>query len=55
MKENALYMVYISGIVMVSSGFYVWLFQLFAEKVTFNMKSEYFKQALNKDAAFYDE
>ena len=48
-------MVYVAALAFVSSASYIMAYSLFSESVSFKLKKEYFRSALSKDAAFYDE
>ena len=46
---------YVAALAFVSSAIYISSFSVFSESVAFKLKVAYFKAALSKDAAFYDE
>ena len=55
MQENTVFMVYVAVLAFVASAIYISSFSVFSESVSYKLKIEYFRAALSKDAAFYDE
>lgn len=55
MQDNFIFMVIVAGAVLITSAVHISSFMVFSESVTYKFKAEYFRSALSKDAAFYDE
>lgn len=54
LKDSALTMVYFSFFVWVTSWLQIALLALFAERVAFKVKLDYFLKCIEKDAEYYD-
>lgn len=55
MQENTLLMIGVAIFAFLTSAAYITSFSIFAESIQYKLKIEYFRAALEKDAAFYDE
>ena len=55
LKDSALTMIYFSFFVWLSSCLQIAFMALFAERVAFKVKLDYFKKCIEKDADYYDQ